>query len=313
MRSNIFLAFALAVMGVAMFTACEKEEEIAQDISGAWESTDLLFSRTYKGQNMTTRKTVFVFNNDREHATSGYGYAIEYYDNQELPVAYFHTRWETWTRTSTSEVGIEVKYDETNDIFKTQEPDYDLNDREFYGQCTINDVPGTRSFRFVRGTTPDVSNVKHWGYNELIPTWQQTTFEGQLDIRRKYQGTTYTPTSVIITFDVDPAYNTSGPWNDKAYVMEKYENAPWGTYLADSIKSWQINDWIGGGKELNLYFANNHTSSSDYRIWNLQFNGDTMTGDIFVETNVFTPFTMRRTNTPDWSSITQWGITNRTE
>ena len=300
------LSFFFALMATVLFTSCEKEEKVALSMSGTWETNTQLFVRTYKGQALRTTKTVFYFEHDREHATVGDGFAVEYYDNSELPMTYHHIRWETWTRQN-GDVGIEVKYSETNDKFSTTS--YNLDENNFNGLCNLNDG-SEQPFSFLRGNLPDLSKVRHWGYNELIPTWHPVTYEGQLDIRREYQGTIYSPTSVVITFDVDPAYNTSGPWDDNAYVMEKYDNAPWGTYLADSIKRWQINVWTDN-KELDVYFASSNTSFSDYRMWDLQFNGDTMTGEIFVETNVFTPFTMRRTSSPDWTAITQWGITNR--
>lgn len=295
-----------ALVAAVLFASCEKEEEVALTMSGTWETSSQLFVRTYKGKDLRTTKTVFHFDHDHDRATVGYGYAVEYYDNSELPMTYHNIKWQTWTRKN-GDVGIEVDYHETNDKFATTS--YSLDDQNFSGQCNLNDGPD-QPFTFKRGTLPDLSKVKHWGYNELIPTWHPVTFEGPLDVRREYQGTVYKPTSVVITFDVDPAYNTSGPWNGKAYVMEKYDNAPWGTYLADSIRYWSIHDVVGN-RELDIKFAHNENSSSDYGIWNVEFSGDTMTGEIFVETNVFTPFTMHHTNAPDWSAIKEWGITNR--
>lgn len=304
MKKALSLCVALTV--AVLFTSCEKEEEVARTMSGTWETSSQLFVRTYNGKALRTTKTVFYFEHEHDYSISGYGFAVEYYDNSELPMTYHHIRWETWTRKN-GDVGIEVDYSETHDKFATT--NYSLDDQNFSGQCNLNDG-SDQPFTFKHGTLPDLSKVKHWGYNELIPTWHLTTFEGELDIRRQYQGTTYKPTSVVITLDVDPAYNTGGPWNDKAYVMEKYDNAPWGTYLADSIKRWQINGPTSG-KAIEVWFAHNEESFCDYEMWNVEFKDDTMTGEIFVETNVFTPFTMRRTDTPDWSKVTQWGIKNR--
>ena len=36
-----------------------------------------------------------------------------------------------------------------------------------------------------------------------------------------------------------------------------------------------------------------------------------ITDPIFVDTNVFTHFNMKRVPNPDWSTITEWGINNR--
>lgn len=306
MKSSKIVSLMAALVAAVLFASCEKEEEVALTMSGTWETSSQLFVRTYKGKDLRTTKTVFYFEHEHEYSISGYGYAVEYYDNSELPMTYHHIHWETWTRKN-GDVGIEVDFTETHDKFATTE--YSLDDQNFSGVCNLNDGPG-QDFRCVRGTLPDMSKVKHWGYNELIPTWHSVTFEGQLDVRREYQGTVYQPTSVVITFDVDPAYNTGGPWNGMAYVMEKYDNAPWGTYLADSIKYWSVRDMVGS-KELDIQFAHNEDSSSDYKMWSVEFSGDTMTGEIFVKTNVFTPFTMHHTNAPDWSAIKEWGITNR--
>lgn len=303
-----FLLYAVtAIAMVASFTSCDKEEDIALSMSGVWETTDVLFPRTYKGQPMNPVKTVIVFEHGDNRATVGSGYAVEYFNNQELPVAYYHIRWETWTRTSTGEVGIEIDYYETSDIFKTIEPDYDLRDSEFFGQCTINQVPGTQAFRFIRGTAPDVSKVKFWGYDELIPTWHPVSYEGQIDLRRTYQGQTYRPTSVVITFDVDPQFNNSICGFDKAYVRENYDNAPWGTYLADSIRHWNITS----NKELSIYLYNSDDSFGDYLMWDVTATADSLIGDFFVDTNIFTHFNLKRIANPDWSAIKEWGIVNR--
>lgn len=307
MKNKAILSVIAALMTLVTFTSCDKEEEIALTMSGVWETTDVLFPRIYKGQTLNPVKTVIRFDHDGGTATIGYGVAVEYFNNSELPVAYHRIRWETWTRSSTGEVGIEIRYEETGDKFKTIEPDYDLNDTDFYGQCTINDVPGTQAFRFVRGTAPDVSNVRIWGYDELIPTWHQVTYEGQLDVRREYQGQTYQPTNVVITFDVDPQYNTNIMGYYNAYVRENYDNAPWGEYLADSIRHWGMNS----SNDLSIYFANSYESWGDYKMFNVSFTDDTMSGEIFVDTNIFTPFTLQRVANPDWNAIKEWGITNR--
>lgn len=296
-------AIFTVLMAATMLSSCEKEEGVATSLSGTWETTDQLFIREFRGQQLRTTKTVFSFTREKENYTFGDGYVIEYYDNALLPQTYHTIRWETWTRKN-GDVGIEVKYYETHDKFSTIS--YNFDDQDFSGTCNLNDGPD-QSFKFVRSTLPSLANVAHWGYNELIPTWHAVTYEGQLDIRRQYQGTTYTPTSVSITFDVDPAYNTSGPWNGKAFVIEKYDNAPWGTYLADSLRSWRFSN----PQNLALCFAHSDNSWGDYDFQGVEVTENEMTGSIFVETNVFTPFILRRTSTPDWNTITKWGITNQ--
>ncbi len=302
MKSNKMIMLTAALVAAVTLASCEKEEEVALTMSGTWETSSQLFTRTFRGQTLRTTKTVFYFSHEREHAISGDGFAVEYYDNALLPMTYHHIRWETWTRKN-GDVGIEVDYLETHDKWATT--NYSIDDQNFSGQCNLNDG-SDQPFAFKRGSLPDLSTVRHWGYNELIPTWHQVTYEGQLDVRREYQGKTYTPTSVVITFDVDPVYNDGGRWNDKAYVMEKYADAPWGTYLADSIKSWNLRD-----NELRITFANGDDGFQGYTMWKVKLSGDTMEGEMFVTTNVFTPFTMHRTDTPDWTAVKEWGIINR--
>ena len=302
---KILLGIMASLMAMITFSSCEKEEKIANTMSGVWETTDVLFPRIYKGQTMNPVKTVLQFEHDREGATIGYGVAVEYFDNQELPIAYHHIKWETWTRTPTGEVGIEVKWEETGDKFSTVEPDYMLKENEFYGQCNLSNTEGPKDFRFVRGTAIDVSTVQFWGYSELLPTWHPVSYEGVLDVRREYQGKTYQPKNVIITFDVDPIYNTSS-MTTKAFVHEEYDNAPWGSYLADSLRYWQRYD-----DHIQIYFASTNDSPADYEFFNVQISDTEMKGDFFIDTNQFTPFTMKRIANPDWSAIKEWGITNR--
>ena len=303
---NYFLAAVVALATLLSFTSCDKEEEIALTMSGTWETTSVLFPRTYKGQAMNPVKTIFQFDHDHDGATVGYGVAVEYFSNPDFPAAYYHFRWSTWTRQS-GDVGIEVKYQETTDVFSVMEPDYDLRDSEWFGQCTINQIPGTQSFRFVRGTAPDVSKVKIWGYNELIPTWKPITYSGVLDVRREYKGVTYKPTQVTITFDAEPQYNDCIVGYEKAYVKEEYSDAPWGSYLADSIRHWSFSS----SKDMTIYFANSDDSWGDYRMWDVTATADSLVGDFLVKTNVFTHFNLKRVTNPDWSTITEWGILNR--
>ena len=295
--------FFIALTAAVLVASCEKEEEVALTMSGTWETSTQLFTRTFRGQTLNTVRTEFYMEHEREHATVGDGFAVEYYDNALLPMTYHHIMWETWTRKN-GDVGIEVKYSETGDKFSTTS--YSLNDNSFSGQCSLNDGPDM-PFSFKRGTLADLSLVKHWGYNELIPTWHPVTYEGQLAVRREYQGTVYTPTSVVITFDVDPVYNEGGPWNGMACVRENYDDAPWGEYLADSIRSWRK---VGSTIDIDLQTGGEGFNGS-YSLWNVEATEATLKGEFVAATNTFIPFTMQRVDNPDWSTITQWGITNR--
>lgn len=303
MKKSFLLSAVTAFMALVTFTSCEKEEEVSNTISGVWETTDVLFPRTFRGQANNPVRTVLRFDQEKDKQTYGTGVAVEYFDNELLPVAYHHFDWDTWTRQK-GDVGIELKFSETGDKFSTM--NYTLKDNEFYGKCYLNkqeDVP----FSFKRTSAPDVNNVRVWGYNELIPTWRPTTFEGQLDIRRQYKGQTYRPTSVVITFDCDPYYNESIVGYDNAYVRENYAETPWGTsYLADGIRHWSKD-----GNIMRIYFSHSEESFGDYDLFDIVVYPDSLVGEVYPETNVVSHFNLKRVANPDWSTIKEWGITNR--
>jgi len=305
MYKTIIKSLIIGMAIMVSLSSCDEDEEVAQRLSGVWETTDIIFPRTYKGQTLTPIKTVIQIDQERSTSTVGYGVAIEYFDNQTIPVAYHHIRWETWRRKDIS-VGIEWDYQETDDKFKST--DYKLNDKELSGMWSLNNDDENKkrvSFRRV-STAPDVSKVKYWGYSELLPTWHQVTFEGNIFIQREYQGKTYQPKNVVITFDVDPAYNTGYMGKDKAYIKEEYDDAPWGTYLADSILFWEL--WHNNSY-LRLYRAEGYDGYNyDYEFHDIQFTDNELKGRVFVRTNVFEDFTLKRVNNPDWSAIKEWGF-----
>lgn len=298
---KILLCAIAALAALCTFTSCEKEEEVALNIAGTWETSAALFPRTYKGETLKTTKTILCLYPERKGLTVGEGVAVEYYDNAELPVAYFHLKWETWTRKS-GEVGIQVKYSENGDTFSTIE--YELKGNSFSGHLFSSET----TFSFTRGTEPDVKDVMYWGYNELLPTWHRVTYEGKINIKREYQGQSYEPSQIVITFDVDPVYNTAMIGMDKAFIKEVYEGeTPWGTMLADSIRSW--NRW-SEDKILRIYRADSKDPyETDYYFFDVEFTDNEMKGNLFIKENVFEPFTLRRTSNPDWSTIKEWGFT----
>ncbi|MCR5679833.1 MAG: hypothetical protein K6G08_06455 [Prevotella sp.] len=227
--------------------------------------------------------------------------AVEYFDNKDIPVVYHHIKWQVWHRKDGS-VGIEWYYEETNDKFKTT--DYKMNDKEFSGICSLNnDDANKKSIAFHRGTMPDVSKVEHWGYNELLPTWHQVTFEGKIFIQREYQGKIYEPKNVVITFDCEPVYNTGTVDNGKAFIKEEYENAPWGTYLADSIRFW---DFWTSTADMRIFRSD--SNDPDYEFSSVERTENELKGQVWVKTNVYEPFTLKRIANPDWNAIKEWGF-----
>ena len=304
MKKN-FLIFALtAFAALGALTSCEEEEEVAQTMNGVWETTDVMFTRTYKGQTLTPTKTVLRFDQETSTSTIGYGVAVEYFNHQDIPVVYHHIKWEVWHRKDGS-VGVEWYYEETRDKFKTT--DYKLNDKEFSGMCSLNNADNDKKrITFHRGTMPDVTQVEHWGYNELLPTWHPVTYEGKVYIKREYQGKEYFPKNVVITFDCDPTYNEGTVDMGKAFIKEEYDDAPWGTCLADSIKFWDF--WKGTGN-LRIFRNDGYDAyHCDYELMYIECTENQITGKMFVKTNVFEDFTLKRINNPDWSAIKEWGF-----
>lgn len=304
MKNNILLTAVLALLAFGTFTSCEEEEKVAQTMNGVWETTDVMFTRTYKGQTLTPTKTVIRFDQEKSSSLIGYGVAVEYFDNKDIPVVYHHIKWEVWHRKDGS-VGVEWYYEETKDKFKTT--DYKLNDKEFSGICSMNNADNDKKrITFHRGTMPDVSKVEHWGYNELLPTWHQTSYEGKIFIEREYEGKKYYPKNVVITFDCEPAYNEGTVDMGKAFIKEEYDDAPWGAYLADSIRFWTI--W-NSGSHMYLYLNDGYDPyNHDYELLDISFTENEFKGRMFIETNVFEDFTLKRINTPDWNAIKEWGF-----
>ena len=94
--------FFIALTAAVLVASYEKEEEVALTMSGTWETSTQLFTRTFRGQTLNTVRTEFYMEHEREHATVGDGFAVEYYDNALLPMTYHHIMWETWTRKESS-------------------------------------------------------------------------------------------------------------------------------------------------------------------------------------------------------------------
>lgn len=305
MKNHSIINLLLLLLTGVVLTSCEKEEEVAQGISGAWEG-DLGLTHIYHGETIKADRTIYIFNQESPSRRTGDGYIVEYYTNNhtELGVVYTRLSWETWTRQN-GDVGIEIKFSETENKeikdTKIHILKYAFDDKLFKGEYEINGQ--TIAFSLNRVTAPEVSNVKYWDYNELIPTWHQVTFSGKIYLEREYQGQKYYPKNVIITFDVDPAYNSGSMGADKAYIKEEYDNAPWGSYLADEIKFWDSYD-ISDDKRLNLYRSEGYDSyNKDYELMYIKFTDTEMKDEMFVKTNVFEPFTLKRVPNPDWSNV----------
>ena len=304
-KKNFFYLALITFMVLGTLTACEEEEEVAQTMNGVWETTDVMFTRSYRGQTLTPTRTIIRFDQENSASLVGYGVAVEYFNNKDIPVVYHTIKWQVWHRKDAS-VGVEWYYQETGDKFKTT--DFKLDDKEFSGICSLNNADDDKKrITFHRGTMPDVSNVEHWGYNELLPTWHPVSYEGKIYIKREYQGKEYLPKNVVITFDCDPAYNGGTVDLGKAFIKEEYDDAPWGTYLADSIKFWDI--WKSTG-DMRIYRNDGYDAyNCDYLFMYVECSENEIKGQMFVKTNVFEPFTLKRINNPDWSAIKEWGFT----
>ncbi|MCR5679832.1 MAG: hypothetical protein K6G08_06450 [Prevotella sp.] len=65
MKKNILFTTVLALVAFGTFTSCEEEEKVAQTMNGVWETTDVMFTRTYNGQTLRPTKTVLRFDRRR--------------------------------------------------------------------------------------------------------------------------------------------------------------------------------------------------------------------------------------------------------
>lgn len=301
---KILLCSIAVLLSTAVLTSCEKEEEVATDLSGCWEG-DLGISHSYKGQIIKPIRCVYTFSQNSERATFGDGYLVETYDILELPIVYRRFRWETWTRKN-SDVGIEIRLE--NEEVKYHILNYKLGKNGFTGKYTTQANPEETAFKLTRvETAPDVTGVRYWGYNELLPTWHPATYEGNIYIKREYEGKAYYPENVVITFDVEPAYNTGMVDLDNAFIKEEYkaeDNAPWGTVLADTIQFWDM--W---GSNMNIYRKeDNDGYHADYQFQDLERSESEIKGVVYAGTNDPRPFTLKRIANPDWSTIKEWGF-----
>ena len=302
MKKILFVAIA-ALVALASFTSCEEEENVAGSLYGSWEG-DLGITHIYKGQTIKPVKCVYTFTRNNDSSTIGDGYLVETFDIPELPVVYRRLRWETWKRQN-GDVGVQINL-ESEDV-KYHIVEYNLSDRDFTGKYTSGDKTDI-PFTLTRvATAPDISNVRYWGYNELLPTWHPVTYEGNIYILREYGGKAYYPENVVITFDVEPAYNTGTVDLDKAFIKEEYSadaNAPWGTVLADTIRFWNM--W---GSYMNIHRSEGYDGyHPNYQFQDIERSEAEIKGMVYAGTNDPRPFTLKRIANPDWSSIKEWGF-----
>jgi len=296
-KNQLFLLLLLAVGSMA-FSSCEQEEETARALSGIWEG-DMGIERVYNGKTVKPYKTVLVFEQEKATYTFGEGYMVEYYDN-ELKEVYNRLRWDVWRRNN-GNPGIEIKTTNYPELKFTLYDDFTMDDNTFSGIYSRDNKE--IHFNLKRITSaPDISQASWWGYDEKLPTWHPTTYEGKIGISREYNGKTYQPTSVTVTFNCDPVYNETNYGPYKSYIKETYDEAPWGTVLADTIRDWRVFDY-----ELRIYTYD----GTEYTFHQAKVTNEEITGEWFIRTNVFDPFTLKKVATPDWSTIREWGIQDR--
>lgn len=298
MITNKLLHFIAALLITTVtLTSCQGEIENAQALVGTWEGGDLGLSHEFRGQTLKPYKTVFVFEQDNSDSWFGSGYMVEYFHHDMIQEVYYRTNWSTFNGKKEIEITISGDYGNRRTFVF---PSSNLDGNIIKGEAKLEGTP-INNFELKRiATKPDISKAQFWGFNELMVTWHTTTYAGPIGLTREYQGKEYTPSNVVITFDVDPAYNTGG-W-ENCYIREEYTDAPWGSYLADRIKEWNIY-----GNEMLITTEDGTTYSFLY----LNVTEEQLTAQYFVKTNVFVPFTLKRSSNPEWSSISQWGITSR--
>lgn len=293
------LALLSVLFSMLVFTSCQDQEAMGRALKGTWEG-DLGITRTLRGKTIKPTRTVLHFNQDNDRSIIGDGYMIEYYGLPGLEAVYHHLTWDTWTRKN-GNVGFEFKLNEIGEEYVFYD-DWSMTDAWFEGTYPDKNGKDVHIKLNHITSTPDISNVRIWGYFDNMDTWHPVTYEGTIGIKRDYEGKkVYTPTKVTIVFDCDPVFNESNHYTD-GYVIEHYADAPFGSYLADKIEYW------------GLYSETLTIRTSDrteYNGYGVKVNSQELTGEFIISINETQQATLKRVDNPDMSSYTIWGIESR--
>lgn len=298
MKSKLFALLSI-LFSTLVFTSCEDEEAMGRALKGTWEG-DMGITRTLHGKTIKPTRTVLHFDQETNKSTIGSGFMIEYYGLTGLEAVYHHLRWDTWTRKN-GNVGFEFKLDEIDEKYVFYD-DWSMTDTWFEGTYPDKNGKDVRIKLKHITSTPDVSNVKTWGYFDNMDTWYPVTYEGAIGIKRDYDGKkVYTPTKVTIVFDCDPVLNETDHSTD-GYVIEHYPDAPFGSYLADKIEYWGL---YSGSLTIRT------SDRTEYHAYGVKVNNQELTGEFIISTNETQQATLKRVDNPDMSGYTIWGIESR--
>ena len=120
------------------------------------------------------------------------------------------------------------------------------------------------------------------------------TWQGKMELEKKYQDQYYQVISSEICFLQDPYSYSSGT----GYWIDYYQNSPWrNNQVANRIK-WTVSNGV-----INVYFEDEGTSLEirNYSLYDGFFKGTIYYRDQVVN------FRFRQVSSPNWNSYTDWG------
>lgn len=120
------------------------------------------------------------------------------------------------------------------------------------------------------------------------------TWQGKMELEKKYQDQYYQVISSEICFLQDPYSYSSGT----GYWIDYYQNSPWrNNQVANHIK-WTVSNGV-----INVYFEDEGTSLEirNYSLYDGFFKGTIYYRDQVVN------FRLRQVSSPNWNSYTDWG------
>ena len=120
------------------------------------------------------------------------------------------------------------------------------------------------------------------------------TWQGKMELEKKYQDQYYQVISSEICFLQDPYSYSSGT----GYWIDYYQNSPWrNNQVANRIK-WTVSNGV-----INVYFEDEGTSLEirNYSLYDGFFKGTIYYRDQVVN------FRLRQVSSPNWNSYTDWG------
>lgn len=120
------------------------------------------------------------------------------------------------------------------------------------------------------------------------------TWQGKMELEKKYQDQYYQVISSEICFLQDPYSYSSGT----GYWIDYYQRSPWRNNKVANHIQWTVSNGV-----INVYFVEEETSLEirNYRLYRGLFEGTIYYDDQIVN------FSLRQVSSPNWNNYTDWG------